>query len=351
VTALVSPPQTHPEEYVKYGLGPLPAETDPKDLYIDAIKRSVANILYEDLPVFFYDGQRQPVLASGFDLRRRVLGEDGPTSAHTMIGVRRLESLQACLESVLRENIAGDIVETGVLRGGASIFMRAVLKAHGALDRCVFVCDTFQQLHADLPRWLQVLFKLVASLPSLRLQKMLFMRLQAHIKEKSFPTVAEPSDEMIRFVMWTLKNHRSCSKIRGASLEDVRSNFARYGLLDEQVIFLKGLFADTLPVAPLEQIALMRLDGDTFESTRDALALLYPKLSARGYCVIDDYNSFPDCRRAVINYREAHGIEDEIVRIDNLAVYWRKAERASSRTGHHLGVYPPHSQSIASGSV
>ena len=111
----------------------------------------------------------------------------------------------------------------------------------------------------------------------------------------------------------------------GSGLEEVRSLFARYGLLDEQVVFLQGFFADTLPTAPLSHASVIRLDGDTYESTRDAIMLLYPKLSPGGYCIIDDYYAYQDCRRAVDEYRGTHAITDEIVRIDNLAVYWRKS--------------------------
>ncbi|HET6426520.1 MAG TPA: TylF/MycF/NovP-related O-methyltransferase, partial [Planctomycetaceae bacterium] len=96
------------------------------------------------------------------------------------------------------------------------------------------------------------------------------------------------------------------------------------GLLDEQVMFLEGFFSDTLPTAPLTNLALIRLDGDLYESTRDSLVPLYPKLSDGGFCIIDDYYAFTDCQRAVDEYRTAHGITAELVRIDKMAVYWRK---------------------------
>ena len=43
-----------------------------------------------------------------------------------MIGLKRLDNIQYCVETVLHDKIPGDLVETGVWRGGASIFMRAV---------------------------------------------------------------------------------------------------------------------------------------------------------------------------------------------------------------------------------
>jgi len=109
------------------------------------------------------------------------------------------------------------------------------------------------------------------------------------------------------------------------SLEEVKANFERYGLLDEQVQFLPGWFRDTLPRAPVEQLALLRLDGDMYESTMVALEALYPKLSAGGFLVVDDYGAIPACRQAVEDYRAVHGIEEPLERVDWTAVYWRRA--------------------------
>ena len=109
------------------------------------------------------------------------------------------------------------------------------------------------------------------------------------------------------------------------SLEEVKENFARYGLLDDQVRFLKGWFRDTLPTAPIERIAVLRLDGDMYESTWEALASLYPKLSLGGYAIIDDYKVIPGCREAVNEYRSHNGIADEITEIDWAGVFWRRS--------------------------
>ena len=103
----------------------------------------------------------------------------------------------------------------------------------------------------------------------------------------------------------------------------MEKNFARYGLLDDRVVFLQGWFKDTLPSAPIEKLALLRLDGDMYESTLDALGNLYPKLSPGGYCIIDDFFLGP-CRLAVEEYRAAHAIEAEMRVIDTCSAYWRK---------------------------
>lgn len=110
------------------------------------------------------------------------------------------------------------------------------------------------------------------------------------------------------------------------SLEDVQRNFERYGLLDQQVRFLKGWFRDTLSKAPIERLAVLRLDGDLYESTIDALNPLYPKLSRGEYVIVDDYGIPSEgCRLAINDYRREHGINDPIVDIDGWGVYWRRS--------------------------
>ena len=109
------------------------------------------------------------------------------------------------------------------------------------------------------------------------------------------------------------------------SLDTVKANFARYDLLDDRVVFLKGWFKDTLPTAAVDHISLLRLDGDYYDSTMDGLTALYPKVSSGGFVVIDDYGNIEPCRAAVTDYRRANGIDDEIIDIDGFGVYWRRA--------------------------
>ena len=106
--------------------------------------------------------------------------------------------------------------------------------------------------------------------------------------------------------------------------KNVRANFQRYGLLDDQVRFVPGWFKDTLHDAPIQQIAVLRLDGDLYESTIQALDGLYERLSPGGFCIIDDYHALDSCKQAVTDYRTKHGITAEIKEIDGTGVFWRK---------------------------
>ncbi len=87
-------------------------------------------------------GSRRGESGGGGDLQWRMEGRDWPLLGHTMIGIKRLDNLQFCVERVLADDVPGDLIETGVWRGGATIFMRAILKAHGVTDRRVWVADS-----------------------------------------------------------------------------------------------------------------------------------------------------------------------------------------------------------------
>jgi O-methyltransferase len=215
------------------------------------------------------------------DEQNRAEGRDWPAAAETMIGLRRLDHLQFCATTVLRDGVPGDLAETGVWRGGAVIFMRAMLKAYGDRTRTVWAADSFQGIPPPNA---------------------------AH-----YPADAEDQG-------WTQPR-------LSVSLEDVKKNFRRYELLDDQVRFLPGWFRDTLPTAPIEHLALLRLDGDLYESTMDALTHLYPKVSPGGFVIIDDYGGLSYCRKAVDDYRRAYGITEELTPIDWTGVFWRRPDR------------------------
>ena len=77
---------------------------------------------------------------------KRLNGMDWPAQAKTMIGLKRLDNIEDCMTTVLKENIPGDFIETGVWRGGATILMRAILKEQNVEDRKVWLADSFQGL-------------------------------------------------------------------------------------------------------------------------------------------------------------------------------------------------------------
>ena len=204
-------------------------------------------------------------------------------TGETMVGLARLEHLQTCIEQIVRSAVPGDLIETGTWRGGASIFMRGLLRALDVRDRHVWVADSFR----GLPR---------------------------------------PDG---RYAADARDGHHRYSDL-AVALEDVRENFRRYGLLDDQVRFLEGWFRETLPTVSEVRWSLIRLDGDMYASTMDALENLYPQLSPGGYVVIDD-GALAPCRQAVDDFRASNRIEDPIEWIDWTGFYWRRGDGSSQR--------------------
>jgi len=219
------------------------------------------------------------VICKKFDFKEEIRksGMDWPANAESMIGLKRMENIEFCVKNVLAEKIPGDLIETGVWRGGATIFMRALLKVNNSNDRIVWVADSFE----GLP------------------------------KPNEEKYIADKGDNL------------HARKELAVGVELVKKNFEKYGLLDEHVKFLVGWFRDTLPTAPIKKLAVLRLDGDMYESTMDALVNLYPKLSPGGYLIIDDW-FLRGCKQAIIDYRKEHGINEEIIDIDGLGAYWKK---------------------------
>jgi hypothetical protein len=252
-------------------------DSNAVSLYLDLLKKTLTNTIYDSEPDTSHENEMQFV--HGF-IRHYIKG-----SAVSMLPLARFENLQACIDKVITAEIPGDFIETGVWRGGATIFMRAMLKVLGVTNRIVWVADSFE------------------GLPEPDADK--------------FPIEAKTHRGT---VMAGVYNHFA------VSLEDVQSNFAAFGMLDEQVRFLKGWFKDTLPTAPIEGLAILRLDGDYYESTIDALTHLYDRLSIGGYAIIDDYgeDSWTYCRKAVDDFRHARGIEEPMIEVDSKCYFWQR---------------------------
>lgn len=277
------------------------ASAATRELYLDLLKRSLTGALEQDNDTIL-GGVRTAGMTSlkkrvansiargaarfdieiaykkAYDPAAREIGGDWPSRAVSMVGLKRMQNIQDCITKVMEDGVEGDLIETGVWRGGSTIFMRGNLKAWGETTRKVWVADSFEGLPAP--------------------------------NEKDFPGDTG--------MIW----HDQKGLSVGEAV--VQNNFERYGLWDDQVVFLKGWFKDTLPVAPIEKLAVMRLDGDLYESTIQALEALYPKLSVGGFCIIDDWFLVDQAQAACHDFREANGITDEVIDIDGYGAYWRK---------------------------
>jgi len=292
----VSPGPRPPANTVATAVTTLPTPQTPEELYIDLLKKTLTRAQVagriERHPLRPPDGLRRwalrfscPVLSSPeYELvalkptdpeaymEAGYANQARDESGETMVGLKQLDNIQYCVTDVLRRKVPGDLIEAGAWRGGVTILMRGILKAYGDHERNVWVADSFEGL--------------------------------------------PPLDRA--------KNADWSEGQMAVSIEEAKENFAGYGLLDNQVRFLKGFFSNTLPKAPIDKLAVFRADADLYESTLDALNTLYPKLSVGGYAVFDDYQNLSGCRRAIDEYRAAHGITEPIQPIDKQAVYWRR---------------------------
>jgi O-methyltransferase len=247
--------------------------------YLDLLKLAVCDLVGTTTVSVGAVGEGQVMARelSGDGRRLRSAGMDWPLQGLTMVGLDRLDDLQACVETVVADGVPGDVIEAGCWRGGASMLMRATLDTLGD-ERTVYVADSFQGFPED--------------------------------------EVRDAGDSDLSAFAFLV-----------APLADVRDSFARLGL-ERGVELVPGFFAETLPALAGRRWALVRLDADTYEPTRLALECLYPGLEVGGHLILDDYGSFEGCRRAVDEFRAQHGIEEPIEDVDSTCSRWRRTTTA-----------------------
>lgn len=244
-----------------------------REQYLALVAKALDGTIYED-PGLAANG------GGAFDPVLRAHGWDWPSVAFTMVGTKRLANVRTVLEAVIRDGVPGDFVETGVWRGGACIMAKAVLQAHGETDRRVFVCDSFEGLPPP-------------------------------------DASAYPDDAGSDFHTYADLS---------VSLEQVKANFAKFDLLDDGVVFVKGWFRDTMPTLQTRTIAVLRLDGDMYESTIDPLRYNYDKIPPGGFVIVDDYHVVPQAKKAVHDFLSERGVTVNLREIDGVGVYFRKDE-------------------------
>ena len=271
-----------------------PSSDDIRHMYLDLLKRALCNLIYpeNELRIMYAQARaaaKQPVDVNVLmDIRNRLKEKfrelyecrrDGRRTvsqySHSMIGLRRMDNIQECSQNIFDDDVPGDFVETGVWRGGAVIFMRALLRVYGQENRLVWVADSFRGL---------------------------------------------PPPQLDQDAGYDFSKNLSLA----IDLDTVKENFRRYNFLDDKVKFLEGWFEDTLPNAPIEKVALLRLDADLYKSTMNAMEALYDKVSVGEYVIIDDYGDLEPCRQAIDEFRDRRGITDPMIPVDCTGVYWRK---------------------------
>ena len=248
--------------------------------YTEMVKSVVTGVVYlQAEPQVIPTLSRPRMSVKEFNLEKRKVGLDWTYLGDTMTGWMRIDNVRKLLIDVMTNGVPGDFIETGVWRGGMSIFARSVIHAYNQSHRKSYVCDSFRGL--------------------------------------------PPGNSNL---------HRGDAGWDNTPYLEVDSNivvnsFAKYSLLDSNVVFVKGFFNDTMePLSNItDKFAIMRLDGDMYQSTVDVLYNFYDKLSIGGYLIMDDWYGFPS-KDACEDFFNVHGFHPEIIQIDNLAAYWKKTE-------------------------
>lgn len=198
-------------------------------------------------------------------------------NAITMIFIPNLNNLHDLLTYVMENNLDGELVETGVWRGGAVIFMASFNKFYN-LNKKIYACDSYEGLPKN------------------------------SIYEED--AIVNGNDKRFDFAV---------------SLEEVQNNFLKYDVLDENVIFVKGFFEDTMKNINIDKISILRLDGDMYTSTIVVLEELYDKVVPKGVIIIDDYGwDIAGCSNAVDNFRKSRNITSEMHFSFGCCVWWIK---------------------------
>ncbi len=190
---------------------------------------------------------------------------------YTLAGPERTVSLMRAVRYLVKNDIAGDVVECGVWKGGSMMAVARTLLRLKATRR-LWLYDTFEGF--------------------------------------SPPTAADVSTCGL-----SAQKDFESDYFR-VGVEAVRQAVLGTGYDASLVQFVKGKVEDTIPGQAPEQIALLRLDTDWYESTRHELEHLFPRLVRGGVLIVDDYGHWQGARKATDEYLEANKIPMYLGRID-----------------------------------
>jgi O-methyltransferase len=200
---------------------------------------------------------------------------------YTMTSTERIHALYQAVKYVIDNKIPGDFVECGVWRGGSAMVMAYTSMMMGETSREIHLYDTFEGMSEPTENDKDVHGQKADSLL------------------KRTKKVANTED------IWCY-----------ATMDDVRNNLASVAYPVDNIFFHKGKVEDTIPGFLPNQISLLRLDTDWYESTLHEMNHLYPLLSDKGVLILDDYGHWQGARKAVDEYMKKMGIKPCLHRID-----------------------------------
>lgn len=199
---------------------------------------------------------------------------------YTMTSPERIRALCSAVRYIEEVGIKGAVVECGVWRGGSMMAVARTLLKRGGASRDLFLFDTFEGMTE----------------PGLY----------------DIALTGESAESLLRKGSRTEENNVWCY----APIERVAQALTLTNYPGERIHLIPGRVEDTLSTAAPEQIALLRLDTDWYESTRYELEMLFPRLCRGGVLIIDDYGHWQGARRAVDEYMNRHQVRMLLHRID-----------------------------------
>lgn len=197
----------------------------------------------------------------------------------TMTSIERMHALYQSCEYVVRNKIPGDFVECGVWKGGSSMLMALTLLKNNVRDKKLFLYDTY-----------------------------------AGMSKPGSMDVNLKNEEAIK--IWKQHDKGGLNEWCYAPMNEVRDNMHSTGYPSQNIVFVKGRLEESLPNNALSSISILRLDTDWFESTYHSLKFLYPKLTAGGILIIDDYGHWKGAKMAADKYFGENRIKILLNRID-----------------------------------
>lgn len=214
-----------------------------------------------------------------------IIGKNSPfnnylqSSELTLLSYQRFKNIRFIIEQIIHNNVEGDILEAGNWRGGSMLYAKGILEAYGIENKEIWMFDTFS----------------------------------------GFPKNYTISDNIEKEELITGK---AADRLRLNSVKKVSALFEIYNL-SKGINIVQGLFQDTIPKTIVPKLSYLRLDADSYINTKYLLSYLYDKVIINGYVELDDYGSFPGCKKAVNEFRLKRNIQEKINYVNN-AVFWIK---------------------------
>ena len=216
------------------------------------------------------------------DINNNFIEEYKMIEAYTATSIERVYALKSAITYIIKNKIKGDFVECGVWKGGSCMLMAKTLVNEGEKERKIWMYDTFDGMTEPTDDDCEIETNISGS-----------------------DLLKNTPKNTDKFNMWAY-----------APLEMVKKNMKKTMFPEERIHFIEGKVENTLGKVKPQNMSLLRLDTDWYESTKCELEQLYPLLSIGGVLIVDDYGHFSGAKKAVDEYFSKTNVKPLMNRID-----------------------------------